>query len=87
MASRGENRYAASTHGNKVEATLSNATSRTILSTKSNVASTKVERCFHIVAVFSNNVEQILRPFDKVEQIKHAQFSMTMLNDQATNCC
>ena len=57
-----------------VEATLSNASSRTILSTKSNVASTllpffgnNVAGFSNNVASFGNNVEQNFHPFDNVE--------------------
>ena len=35
----------------------------------------------------SNVASSILCRFDNVEQIKHAQFLATLLNDQATSCC
>jgi len=54
-----------------VEATLSNATSRTILSTKSNVASTLLPFFDNNVAGFGNNVDRNFVLSTKSKQIKH----------------
>ena len=54
-----------------VEATLSNATSRTILSTKSNV-------CFDIVAGFGNNVKRNFDLSTTSKQIEHVQSVSTL---------
>ena len=58
--------------------TLSNATSRTILSTKSNVAST-FAFFGNNVAGFGNNVERNFVLSTKSKQIEHVQFVSTLL--------
>ena len=58
---------------NNVEATLSNAISRTILSTKSNVASTLLP----FLATMLPNVERNFVLSTKSKQIEHAQFVLT----------
>ena len=57
--------------GNNVDATPSNATSRTILST--------VECCFDVVAVFGNKVELNFVLSMKSKQCEHVQFVSTLL--------
>jgi len=54
---------------------------------KSNDAFDKVERCFDIVAVFGNNVEQNIVFSTKSKQTEHAQFLSTLSKGRIKSQC
>ena len=74
---------------NNVEATLSNATSRTILSTKSNVASTSLLFLATMLPVSATMSNEILSFPTKSKQIEHVKFVWTLSKGRnfLRHCC